>query len=92
MTVVPLQDRKTWTISEAKARLSEVLRLAQEEGAQYIGTKKTFVVIPEEEWHLLKALKEPKKPLGTWLIENMPTLTEFELPDRDETDREIPFQ
>ena len=92
MTVVPLHDHKTWTISEAKARLSEVLRLAQEEGAQYIGTKKTFVVIPEEEWRQLKALKEPKKPLGAWLIKNMPTLAEFELPDRDEADREIPFQ
>lgn len=80
---------RTWTITEAKARLSELLRLAQEEGPQYIGTKKSFVVISEEEW---LTLKRPKKPLGLWLVENMPKIGELELPDRNEPDREIPFQ
>ncbi len=31
---------KKWTITEVKSGLSEVLRLVQEEGPQYIGTKK----------------------------------------------------
>ena len=82
-------DHRTWTIAEAKARLSELLRLVREEGPQYIGTKKTFVVISEEEW---LSLKRPKKPLGLWLIENLPMVGELELPDRNEPDREIPFQ
>jgi prevent-host-death family protein len=84
-----VSDRKKWTIAEAKARLSELLRLAREEGPQYIGTKKTFVVISEEEW---LSMKRPSKPLGLWLVENMPTIDELELPDREEPDREIPFQ
>ena len=82
-------DHKTWTITEAKARLSELLRLVQEEGSQYIGTKKSFVIISEQEW---LSLKQPKQPLGLWLIENMPTVGELELPDRHEPEREIPFQ
>lgn len=82
-------DHRTWTIAEAKARLSELLRLVREEGPQYIGIKKSFVVISEEEW---LSLKRPKQPLGLWLIKNMPTVGELELPDRNETDREIPFQ
>lgn len=84
-----IPERKTWTITEAKARLSELLRLAREEGPQYIGTKKTFVVISEQEW---LSMKQPKKPLGLWLIENMPTTGALELPDRNESEREIPFQ
>ena len=82
-------DDRTWTIAEAKTRLSELLRLVQKEGPQYIGTKKSFVVISEEEW---RSLKRPKKPLGLWLIENLPTVGELELPDRNEPEREKPFQ
>ncbi len=82
-------NHKTWTIVEAKARLSELLRLVQEEGSQYIGTKKSFVVISKDEW---LSMKQPKKPLGLWLIENMPPVGDLELPDRNQPDREIPFQ
>lgn len=80
---------RTWTITEAKARLSELLRLVRDEGPQYIGTKQTFIVITEEEW---LSLKRPRKPLGPWLVENMPTIGELALPDRNEPDRDIPFQ
>ena len=89
MSASHVPDYRTWTIAEAKARLSELLRLVREEGPQYIGTKKSFVVISEEEW---RSLKRPKKPLGLWLIENLPTVGELELPDRNEPEREIPFQ
>ena len=89
MSVSLEPDHKTWTITEVKARLSELLRLVREEGPQFIGTKKSFVVISEEEW---RSLKRPKKSLGLWLIENMPTVGELELPDRNEPEREIPFQ
>ncbi|HHJ20758.1 MAG TPA: type II toxin-antitoxin system Phd/YefM family antitoxin [Gammaproteobacteria bacterium] len=89
MTTQQASHPKTWTISEAKARLSEVLRLAGEEGPQYIGTKKSFVVIPEAQW---RSLNQPKKALGLWLVENMPTIAELELPDRHEPERDVPFQ
>lgn len=89
MSTLLKSDHGTWTITEAKARLSEVLRLVGDEGPQFIGAKKSFVVISKQEW---LSLTQPKKPLGLWLIENMPTLDELELPDRSEPEREIPFQ
>ena len=86
-SLVPSQ--KKWTISEAKARLSELLRLVMDDGPQYIGTKKTFVIVSEEEW---LSLQHPQKPLGLWLVDNIPTVGELELPDRHERERTTPFQ
>ena len=80
--------RRTWTITEAKARLSEVLRLSEEEGPQRIGVRKTFVVMPEKLW---QAQVSDRKPLGQWLVENMPQGIELELPDRNEEERDSPF-
>ena len=35
----------------------------------------------------------PQRPLGQWLVENVPRGLELDLPDRkDEPEREIPFQ
>ncbi len=84
------EPRKTWTVAEAKARLSEILRLASEEGPQRIGTKTPYVVVPEEEW-LKRA--EPRIPLGRWLVENLPRgFDDLELPDRHEPVRSSPFE
>ncbi len=81
-------SHRVWTIAEAKARLSEVLRLAEEEGPQRIGVRKTFVVIPEKAW---QEQTHQRKPLGQWLVENTPSGIELELPDRHDSGREIPF-
>ena len=43
-------SEKIWPVAEAKARLSEILRLVEEEGPQQIGVKKTFVIVPREAW------------------------------------------
>ncbi len=77
-------ERKTWTVAEAKVRLSEILRMASEEGPQRIGAKTTYVLLPEEEW--LK-LCEPQIPLGRWLVENMPRIDDLDLPSRQEAAR-----
>ena len=90
MKAEPTDSQRTWTIAEAKARLSEILRLAQEEGPQQIGRRNTFVVVPKSEWDRRST---PQKPLGQWLVENAPRGIELELPDRkNEPEREIPFQ
>ena len=69
-------DPRVWTVTEAKARLSEILRLSEEEGPQRIGMRKSFAVVPESVWQghdsSPKADALPRKPLGQWLIENMP--------------------
>ena len=77
-----------WTVSEAKARLSEVLRLAEQEGPQRIGVRRSFVVVPAELWN---ANAQPAKPLGQWLVDNMPRGANLEAPNRDEPARMIPF-
>lgn len=90
MTVEQTDSQRAWTVAEAKARLSEILRLAEEEGPQQIGKRNTFVVVPKREWEQRVA---PKKPLGQWLVENAPRGIELDLPDRkNEPEREIPFQ
>ena len=79
---------KIWTITEAKARLSELLRLASEK-PQYIGTKKTYVLITQKKW---EEMTQPSVPVGRYLVDAMAGIGELELPDRKEPEREIPFQ
>ena len=79
--------QRVWTIAEAKAKLSEILRLAETEGPQRIGARKPFVVVPAAVW---EEKAQPRKPLGQWLIENMPRGANLELPDRS-SNRPIPF-
>ncbi len=79
----------TWTVAEAEARLSEVLRLASSEGPQRIGTRKRYVLVPEALWERLSGKRQP---LGRWLVENMPRGREIELPDRKDPPRALPFE
>ncbi len=88
MTAEHAKFNRPWTVAEAKARLSEILRLAEAEGQQYIGRRKTFVIVPERLW---QKQSPPRKPLGQWLVENMPRGIELEVPSRREPEREIPF-
>ena len=87
--MVDSKSQRIWTIAEAKARLSEILRLSEEEGPQRIGARKSFVVVPAHVWD---EKQPPRKPLGKWLVENMPRGTNLEIPDHGrESRREIPF-
>ena len=90
MTLQQPGSRGAWTIAEAKARLSEILRLAESEGPQRIGTRRPFVVVPEHVWREREA--PARKPLGQWLIENMSRGTNLEIPQRGRSSsREVPF-
>ena len=71
-----------------EGRLSEVLRLAEEEGPQRIGARKPFIVVPERVW---KTQVQAPIPLGPWLVENTPRGTNLEIPGRPESSRKIPF-
>ena len=82
------KPHRIWTVAAAKAHLSEILRLAEEEGPQRIGIRKSFVVAPEHAW---KTQAQPRKPLGQWLVDNMPRGVALEIPSRREAGREIPF-
>ena len=82
------ESQRVWTVAEAKVRLSEILRLAETEGPQYIGTQRPFVVVPADAWH---ERTRSRQPLGRWLVENMPRGVELELPDRHESERRVPL-
>ena len=75
-------------MAESKARLSEILRLAEEEGPQRIGARKPFIVVPERVW---KTQGQVSISLGPWLVENTPRGTNLEIPGRRESSRKIPF-
>ena len=79
---------KIWTITEAKARLSELLRLATNT-PQFIGTKKNYVLVSRKKW---EEVTQPKIPMGKYLVDIMAEVGELELPSREDPEREIPFQ
>ncbi|MCY3712160.1 MAG: hypothetical protein OXH02_02600 [Gemmatimonadetes bacterium] len=83
-----VKPTRVWKLSKAKARLSEILRLSEEEGPQRIGTRRAFVVIPERVWRERK--EAPRKALGQWLLNNIPRGTNLTTPDRN-TNRKTPF-
>ena len=82
------KSQHVWTVAEAKAKLSEILMLAETEGPQRIGVRKSFILIPAKLW---QAKESPKKPMGQWLLENMSRAGEFEIPRNRESKRKIPF-
>jgi prevent-host-death family protein len=80
-----VQIRQAWSVQDAKAKLSEVLRRARKEGPQIIGTVDPCVVVPLEAW---QSRAKPRPPLGRWLADNGPRgEPPIELPDRREPDR-----
>ena len=86
--MVVSEPGRVWTVAEAKARLSEILRLAETEGPQRIGKRSSFVVVPERVWQ--EHAPPERMPLGQWLVENVPRGIHLEVPDRS-SNRKIPF-
>jgi len=76
----------TWTVADAKAQLSLILRRAEQEGPQRIGRHRTFVVVPEQLWEDRAMSRDS---LGLWLVGCMPRGYELEAPSRRSV-REIP--
>jgi prevent-host-death family protein len=75
-----------WTIAEAKAKLSEILRLARAGEPQTIGTEEPCVVVSAARF---AEMWQPDH-LGKFLIESAPRDYELELPSRSDN-RGDPF-
>lgn len=68
----------TWTVQDAKAQLSEVLRRARAGKPQRIGkTDDACMVVSAQEWEALHP-----SSLGAWLVESAPRGEDIELPTR----------
>lgn len=67
-----------WSIPEAKAKLSEVLRRARAGEPQVIGAQNPCVVLSVDAYRKL----QPKRNLGAFLIESAPKDCAFDLPSR----------
>lgn len=78
-----------WSIPDAKARLSELLRRARCGERQIIGTQDPCIVLSMDDFKALQAKAGEVHP-GRWLVENAPRDAELELPSRS-GDRPDPF-
>ena len=81
-------NQRVWSVAEAKAHLSTILRLAESDGPQVIGLRRPCVVLPMKVW---LAQSPDREPLGQWLVQNAPRGAPIPMPDREEPSREIPF-
>jgi hypothetical protein len=79
---------QTWSVSDAKAHLSEILRLARQVGPQQIGLKQPCMVIPVDEWENLTG---NRSKFGPWLVSNFSGTGELEIPPREDSQRSVPF-
>lgn len=77
------RSNEGWTVADAKARLSEILRLAHEE-PQFIGANRTHVIVSADAWESLRE----RPAMGKWLVESLKGTGGLTLPDRAEPDRE----
>ena len=82
------KSKRVWTVADAQANLPEVLRRAETEGPQYIGSDKTFVVTPVEP---AQDREEPELTLGQWLVENAPRGANLVVPDDEPLEDENPW-
>lgn len=67
----------TWTVQDAKAQLSELLRRARAGEPQRIGVTDACVVVSEKDWAALHPTD-----LGAWLVESAPRGEDLTLPPR----------
>ena len=72
---------KRWTVQDAKARFSELLRASMSEGPQMVTLRgaETAVLVPIEEWRRLQGSE--RRSLKDWLLAPEPRF-DLELPDR----------
>ncbi len=103
MSVREAEETPAWTVAEAKAKLSEILRLAESEGPQRIGMRKRYVVVPEEVWlergpppQVPKDLSPegeppPQMSMGQYLLQMMPRGIYDDTPHERGSNRPIPY-
>lgn len=80
--------KRVWSVADAQANLTEVLRLSESEGPQYIEAAGFFVVTPAEP---TQNRDKPELTLGQWLVKNAPRGTNLVIPDDEPLEDENPW-
>lgn len=81
--------KQVWSVQEAKAKFSELLRRAREGAPQYVGRDGTpCVLISAAVWEEMQA--SAGEPIGAWLVRNAPRTGGLTAPSR-KSKRSIPF-
>ena len=85
---------KTWQVQEAKARLSEVIELAQRDGPQTITRhgKPRAVVLSAEAYAALSEKKTPKPDFVDFLLNTGPILEGVDLERSKDTGRDVDLE
>lgn len=81
--------RNHWSVAEAKAKLSEIMRLASQEGPQRIGARGDYVLVSATDW---ERQTRSSVSFGEWLVENLGQGVELEIPSRRDPERPLPFE
>jgi prevent-host-death family protein len=84
-----MTGKATWSVPDAKARLSELLRRARAGERQIIGSQNPCVVLSLDDFKDLQT-KAGEAHAGRWLLRNAPRDAEFAPPARS-GDRADPF-
>ena len=80
---------RVWTVSQAKTHLSDFFRRVEEEGPQQIGKRCPCVVVSANQWY---ANIHTRKPMGKWLVDNIPQGVNLNIDFDRDSEREIPLQ
>jgi prevent-host-death family protein len=85
------ESRSSWALQDAKARLSEVVRRARNEGPQRVTTRGTdaVVVVSEEEYHRLMQRGGKRRKLSD-ILRGSP-LSELDLRRERDYGRDVDF-
>ncbi len=88
-----VSHRTAWTVQDAKAHLSEILRKAGAGTPQYIGRQDSYVVLTEKDFSKMQAAAQNNGPssMGRKLLLLSPGIDGFDVP-ASEQDRPNPFE
>ena len=78
-----MKKMREWPLAEAKAKFSELVGFAEENGPQYVTKrgKRTVVMVPIEEWERANG-QAPARNAIDWLMAPEARVEDLQIPDR----------
>jgi prevent-host-death family protein len=78
-----MKKMREWPLAEAKAKFSELVGFAEENGPQYVTKrgKRTVVMVPVDDWEKLNADPSDRDAIS-WLLAPEARIEDLQIPDR----------